>query len=324
MNLSVIDETLTGKKIFVRGDIDVPLDNGRITDDTRLNDIWPSIKFLLDLDCNLILGGHLGRPDGKVDPSLSSAPVKEWFITKTNGNSKLQVLENLRFDPREEANDDSYSKELAAMADVYVNEAFASDGSAHASIVGIPKLLPHYAGFRLAKEVEVLTGLINSPKRPMLAIIGGAKLDTKIPVISKLSVVADDVIVGGKLLTEIMTGSPVTGMPNVKLLQLSPDTKDTVLESIDKFQSLISEARTIVWNGPLGAVEDVTYQVGSRRLAELVTAGSAYKVVGGGDTIGFLDKLGLTAKFDWVSSGGGAMLKLLAGEELPGIEAVLN
>lgn len=312
-----------GKRVFVRGDIDVPLENGKISDETRLKDIWPTIEFLLNQNCDVVLAGHLGRPGGKVDSSLSSSPVKEWFITKTNGNSKLQVLENLRFDPREETNDENYAKELAGMADVYVNEAFASCGGEHASIVGVPKLLPHYAGFRLAKEVEVLSNMTSNPKRPMLAIIGGAKLETKIPVISKMAEVADNVIVGGKLLTEYSVSS-IQYSEKVITLQLIENKKDCTLESIDNIQSLVTAAATIVWNGPVGIVEDLTYQVGTKRLAELVTASPAYKVVGGGDTIGFLDKLGLTDKFDWVSSGGGSMLKLLAGEELPGITALLK
>lgn len=365
MNLPTIgDADLKGKRVFVRGDIDVPLvskvEGARlpagqgsqkleIADDTRLKDIWPTIEYLLNQDCSVALGGHLGRPGGKVDPALSSEPIAQWFLNKTiKANEaiktrtlgvfsafavtdKLTVLENLRFDPREEANPSAssgqaeFAKELAAMADVYVNEAFASCGGEHASIVGVPKLLPHYAGLRLAKEVEVLSSVRGNPKRPLLAIIGGAKLDTKIPVISSLAKVADNIIVGGKLLTEIMSGSPITGMSNVRLLQLSSDTKDTVLDSIDAIQSLITNASTIVWNGPLGAVEEVPYQVGTRHLAELIAANTtAYKVVGGGDTIGFLDKLGLTDKFDWVSSGGGSMLKMLAGESLPGIEALLK
>lgn len=333
MDLPVVSDKVRSKRVFVRGDIDVPLGQStdyslpttaKILDDTRLKAIWPTIEYLLKHSCEVVLAGHLGRPGGKVDPNLSSRPVQDWFAAKTSSDPHLKVLENLRFDPREETNDLEYAKELAAMADVYVNEAFASCGGEHASIVGVPKLLPHYAGFRLAKEVEVLTNLVTNPKRPMLAIIGGAKLETKIPVISKMAEVADQVIVGGKLLVEYQVSS-IKYQEKIKTLDLSADGKDCTLESIDNCKLVIDNSATIVWNGPVGMVEDPTYQVGTKRLAELIVANNnAYKVVGGGDSIGFLDKLGLTAKFDWASTGGGSMLKLLAGEKLPGLEALLT
>lgn len=306
VGLPIINETLAGKKVLIRGDVDVPLSP---FDDTRLRAIKPTIDYLLGLNCEVILCGHLGRPNG-VDPSLSTKPIQEYF-------PKIKVLENLRFDPREETNEESLAKELAALAEVYVNEAFAACERNHASIVGVPKYLPHFAGFRLAKEIEVLNNLLNNSARPMLAIIGGAKLETKLPVISQMAQVADAVIVGGKLLQEF-SGD----VPRILSLSLTPDTKDVTLDSISKIESHISNAKTIVWNGPMGFIENYTYQVGTRRIAELVAASSAYKVVGGGDTIAFVSKLGLLDKFDWVSTGGGSMLKFLAGEKLPGIEAL--
>lgn len=323
MRLSIIDETIRDKKVFVRGDIDIPLNP---LDDTRLNDIWPTIEFLLKQNCTVVLAGHLGRPEGKGIPELSSKPVAEWMREQVSriagqqvsntvsgvclkGNicgfavtEKLIVLENLRFDPREEANDEEYAKELASLAEVYVNEAFATCEREHASIVGVPKLLPHFAGFRLAKEVEVLSGVLENPRRPLLVIIGGAKIETKQPVIAKMAGFADSVLVGGKL-----TGK---------------EENDMLEEEMAGWPEKITSAGTIIWNGPVGKIEEITFQVGSRRLAELIAASRAYKIVGGGDTVGFIDKLGLTSKFDWVSSGGGSMLKLLAGEKLPGIEAL--
>lgn len=358
--MPILDQAsnIVGKRVFLRGDLDVPLsqlttNNGQqttIADDTRLKNVWPTIELLLQQSCQVILGGHLGRTEGKTDPNFSSKPVAQWFLDKLRKTSifnsqfsicneiqnesinnlqafkiseNLIILENLRFDLREETNDPEFARQLASLADVYVNESFANCERAHTSMVGVPKLLPHYAGFRLAKEVEVLSKLIESPKRPMVVIIGGAKLETKLPVISRMAAVADFVIVGGKLLTEILVGSEIMKLPNVKLLRLTENGKDTTLSSIDNLQMTIKNSGTIVWNGPVGQVEDYTYQVGSRRIAELVTASGAEKILGGGDTIGLVNKLGLIEKFDWVSSGGGSMLKFLAGEKLPGIEALL-
>lgn len=359
---------LVGKTVFVRGDIDVPLslrgasaasdaaiqdkiasssstprNDMIITDDTRLKDIWATIEFLLSKNCQVILAGHLGRPEGKVVPELSSRPVAQYLANLTNSanledvdlgfikgfkvSEKLTVLENLRFYPGEEANDPEFASRLAELADVYVNEAFAANGGEHASIVGVPKFLPHFAGLRLAKEIKVLSEVLENPKRPLVVIIGGAKLETKIPLIKKMAEIADCVIVGGKLLTQVIVGSDLMKDPKVKFLRLTENEKDVTLESIDR--ALAGEqasglAGTIVWNGPVGQIEEYNYQVGTRRIAELVAASPAFKIVGGGDTVGFLDKLGLSSKFDWVCSGGGSMLKFLAGEKLPGVEALIN
>lgn len=268
---------------MVRGDVDVPTGGN-----FRLEAIKPTIDYLLQNNCQVILCGHRGRPTG-FDPNLTTKPIQEYF-------SQIKVLENLRFDPREEANDESLAKELAALADIYVNEAFADCERAHASMVGVPKLLPHFAGFRLVKEVEVLSKVLDNPDRPLLVIIGGAKIETKQPVISKMKSFADAVIVGGKLATQ---------------------EKDFVIDSLPP-------ARTIVWNGPMGEVE-TGHTAGTQKLIDLILAQKeAFKIIGGGDTVAFVDRLGLTAKFDWVSTGGGSMLKFLSGEKLPGIEALIN
>ncbi len=343
INLPIIDKAsdIGGKKVFVRGDIDVPLDRGKITDDTRLRDIWPTIEFLLEQKCTVVLAGHLGRPEGKVVPELSSKPIASWMADYINGSvseinfgeidgfkisDDLTVLENLRFYPGEEANDLEFAKELAELGEIYVNEAFAADEREHASVVLVPTLLSHFAGFRLAKEIEVLSKLLEDPQRPLTVIIGGAKLETKIPLISKMAEIADSVVVGGKLVSEIKVGSPIMGMEKVKVLRLTENTKDTTLESIDKVlieRIKSSDVGTIVWNGPVGQVEEYTYQVGTRRIAELLASSPAYKIVGGGDTIAILSKLGILDKFDWVCSGGGSMLKFLAGEKLPGVEVLI-
>ncbi len=337
MKLPVVDGSIVGKKVFVRGDIDVPLDQGKIEDDSRLKAIWQTIEFLLKHNCSVVLAGHVGRPNGKEDVSLSTKPIAQWVKDKlgvsgeANGvclkgnicgfvvNDKLTVLENLRFDPREEANDAAYGRELASLAEVYVNESFAASERAHASLVGVAAVLPHFAGFRLAKEIEVLSGVVENPKRPLIVVIGGAKLETKLPVINKMVGFADRVVVGGKLLAET-----ANRVPEVLYLDLTPDGKDSTVESVGQCQIIFAYAGTIVWNGPLGLFEDYTNQVGTRWIAELIARSKAYKVVGGGDTVEFLDRCGLLADFDFVSTGGGAMLTFLAGEKLPGVEALLK
>ncbi|MBI3888062.1 phosphoglycerate kinase [Candidatus Microgenomates bacterium] len=309
----VTKENIAGKKVLVRGDIDVPITDGKITDDTRLLGIKSTIDFLLENNAEVILCGHVGRPKN-IDLKYSTKPIQDYF-------PKIKVLENLRFDPREESNDLGFAQELASVSEVFINESFAESYREVASISGVAKLLPHFAGFRLAKEVEILSKVMDNPDRPMLVIIGGAKLDTKLPVINKMATVADNVIVGGKLLQDEPTENLSA---NIHLLELTADTLDTKSTSIDVYKNLIANAATIVWNGPLGMVEDFTYQIGTRRMAELVAHNeTAYKVLGGGDTVGFINKLGLTDKFSWISSGGGSMLSFLSGEKLSGIEVLM-
>lgn len=320
MKLPVVDESVAGKRVFVRGDIDVPLSP---FDDTRLRDIKPTIDFLLEKNCTVYLAGHLGRPGGKIDPGLSSRPIQDWF-----GNN-VKVLENLRFDSREEANDEGYAKELASLADVYVNEAFAASYESHTSIVGVPKFLPHFAGFWLAKEVEVLNQVLQKPARPLLVIIGGAKVDSKVSVIAKMQGLADRVLVGGKIVTEVF---PYAREHNLELnrdkvltFPLTADFADIFPQAIYNARADFLLAQTIVWSGPFGKIEDPRWQAGTSKLIDLILQNKrAYKIVGGGDTVGFLKKLGLADKFDWVCSGGGSMLQFLAEGTLPGIEALYD
>jgi phosphoglycerate kinase len=322
MKLPIIDETVAGKRVLVRGDIDAPLvavsgERLAVSDDTRLRAISPTIEFLLKNNCKVTLCGHIGRPasaDATARQAFFVKPIAEWFAKMVNdqypmineGNKfrigeNLVVLENLRFDPREEANDSTFAEELARDQDIFVNEAFATCERAHTSIVGVPKLLPHFAGFRLAKEIEVLSQVLENPQHPLVVFIGGIKWETKEVFAAKMKTVADLVVSSKEM----------------------PPGLDVKIEEIDKYKDQIAKAKTIVWNGPFGKIEDFTYQVGTKRLAELITASPAYKIVGGGDTVAFVNKLGLTDKFDWVSTGGGSMLKLLAGEELPGVTALV-
>ncbi|MEK7127434.1 MAG: phosphoglycerate kinase, partial [Patescibacteria group bacterium] len=192
----------------------------------------------------------------------------------------------------------------------------------HTSMVGVPKLLPHYAGFRLVKEIEVLEKVLDNPRRPLLVIIGGAKMETKIPVIAKMTDFADKILIGGKIVTEAF--SYPLNRNKITALPLTEDFKDIFPQAIADAEADFLLANTIIWNGPFGAIEEEKWQAGTKKVAELILKNKkAYKVVGGGDTVDFLKKLGVLNNFDWVSTGGGSMLKFLSGEKLPGIEALL-
>ena len=348
-----------GKKVFLRTDIDVPLsENGQIADDTRLGEGLETLNFLLKNGATVFIGGHLGRPDG-LKRDLSVKPVTKWYAKKFRiQNSefrvqsiggfegfqisdKLFLLENLRFDPGEESSPTTrsgqvFAQKLASLADIYVNDAFASSHRAHASIVGVAKLLPHFAGFMLKKEVETLSALLNNPKRPLAVIIGGAKIETKLPLVEKMHQIADYVLVGGLIAEETKVlfkvahekvSPPAGGRKSALLIaDLNQDETDITPKDAENFLQIINLAKTIVWNGPVGKTEgnEENLEIGTAKLARGIIDAGVYSVVGGGDTIAYLKKIGLLDKFSFVSSGGGAMLEFLSGEKLPGIEALTS
>ncbi|MDP2633080.1 MAG: phosphoglycerate kinase, partial [Candidatus Curtissbacteria bacterium] len=234
--------------------------------------------------------------------------------------AQLILLENLRFWPGEETNDEEFAKKLAGIADIYVNDAFAVCHRTHASMVGVPALLPHAAGLHLQEEVETLSKLLEKPQRPFVAIVGGAKIETKIPVIENLSKVADEVLVGGYLPLEIEKEG--LSLPkNVLIATLGGDKKDIDEASVKKFSDVIKDAKTVVWNGPMGLYEE-GFEKGTLAVAQALIECAGFSVVGGGETSDFLESKNLLDKFSFVSSGGGAMLEFLAGKTLPGIVAL--
>ncbi len=312
----------SGKRALVRCDLDVPLNNGKILEQYRLDSALETLKYLIKKGAKPIIAGHVGKPEGKIVDSLSTKNLLPYF-EQNLGKGNFELLENLRFDPREEANDDSFAKELAAKADVYVNESFATCHRKHASIVGVPKYLPHYAGFRLQKEVETLSHLIKNPQRPLMVLIGGAKLESKKPVVSKFLKIADKVLLGGKL-----AGAWDEVIPDNLILPriINKEEKDLDPETIKYFISILNEAKTILWVGPVGVYEEEEFMAGtkaiSKSIAQLTGTKNITSVIGGGDTIASVDRLGLLAKFTFVSTGGSAMLDFLVNETLPGIEAL--
>jgi len=343
MKLKKIQETdVAGKIVFLRVDLDVPIENGDIVDDSRLNAWFPTLEHLVRQNAQVVIAGHLGRPEG-IDKKYSLAPVALWIAKKINSHTEevdlegfkawklaqnVFVLENLRFFKEEEENDSEFSKRLSSLAQIYVNDAFASSHRKHASIVGITQFLPSFAGLRLEKEMEELSRVLSSPVRPLTIIIGGAKIETKLPLVEKMHRFADSVLVGGELVenTKVLAKvahEKIQGQKSELLIgNLIADGKDLTKESVEGFVGAAHKSGTIVWNGPMGLIEEEKYMEATKILAQGISGLSAYKIVGGGDTVAFLQKMNLLNLFDFVSIGGGAMLEFLSGETLPGLEVL--
>ena len=339
---SVRGANVGGKRVLVRADLNVPLENGRIADDTRIRAALPTIRLLLDRKAaEVIVCSHLGRPKGP-DPKYAIAPVAERLRELLGPDGRVRVLENTRFDPRETANDPELARELASQADLYVNDAFGSAHRAHASTEGVAHLLPAYAGLLLERELQELGKLVEAADRPYVAIVGGAKVDDKIGVLRSLAERADVVLVGGKLAEEIRS-SPIdvpVELPDdlVAAAAFDADAEAKVVladevpegwlgldigpETRAAYAKRVAVARTVFWNGPMGVFEWPRFAEGTLAIARALAAADAYTVVGGGDSVRALEEAGLADRIDWVSTGGGAALELLEGKELPGVAAI--
>lgn len=313
MNLpKLTDLEVTGKRVLVRADLDFdPQDS----ENMRFKSLIPTLDYLKEKNAEMILIGKRGRPQGKVDMDLSLKPFEALF-TKWG----VQVEENLRFDPGEAANDQEFAKNLAEKGDAFVNESFAVSHRAHASLVSLPKLLPHAAGIHFAEEVNNLEKVFKNPRRPVVFLVSGAKED-KLTYLDDLLAFSDKVLVGGLLPTFL--GENYEN-EKVVLGRLSQDKEDLTISSIEKFEAEIAKAGTIIVSGPMGKYEDAGHRQGTERVLTAVAKSGAFKVAGGGDTDAALELFNLTDKFDWVSTGGGAMLEFLTKRTLPGIEALLN
>lgn len=337
------------KTVLLRLDIDVPLENGKVIDDFRLKAALPTLKLCLENSSKVVIIGHLGRPGGREVPSLSVAPVYQWFsksgFKQDLGSGKLRLLENLRFDKGEEEASIEYAHSLVDLVDpenkgdvIFVNEAFTAHHPA-ASTTVLPKLLPHFAGLQFAKEVEKLAEIKNNPKRPLVAIIGGVKIEDKGPAIEALSKFANTVLVGGKIVDSslepeffgLVSGSASKkfsvsrSASNILLAKLTEDGLDITEDTLDLWEGIIKGAKEILWNGPVGKVEDKDSTKGTEKLAKIILESKAEVIVGGGDTVGFLGSAGMLEKFEehgFVSTGGGAMLEFLTKGTLPTIEAL--
>ena len=390
--LTIEEVDIKGKRVFIRADFNVPLDdNLMITDDRRIRSTLPTINYAIDEGAKVILSSHLGRPQGKIDPKFSLAPVAkrlqrllnkevtfapdcigsrvENIVSKMKEGDVL-LLENLRFHPEEEKNDEEFARSLAKLADVYVNDAFGAAHRAHASTVGITKFLPSAAGFLLKKEIEYLKGAIDNPVKPFVAILGGAKVSGKIGVLENLVGKVDKVIVGGGMaFTFIKAMGYEIGDSLVEdsMLETAERTRIKLKEngikfylpvdcviaqnadpsavikivptqeipkgwkaydigpaSVRLFAEVLQDAKTILWNGPMGMFEADAFTRGTFDMAKLVGDAYALTIVGGGDTDLAVHRAGVSDIISFISTGGGASLQLLEGKELPGIAALTN
>jgi phosphoglycerate kinase len=339
---SVRDADVSGKRVLVRSDLNVPLDGGRIADDTRIRASLPTLKLLLARDAALVtVCSHLGRPKGE-DPQYSMQPVRE-RLQELLDDERLRVLENTRFNAGETKNDPQFARELAGDNELFVEDAFGSVHRAHASTVGVAELLPAYAGLLLERELTELGKLLGEVEHPFVLISGGAKVDDKLGVLQNLGGKADAVLVGGKMAeqlrgdnpllfdvvlpTDVVAASefaedadarvaPYDDLPDGWLgLDIGPETRET-------FARHIAHARTIFWNGPMGVFEWPRFAEGTKAVAEAVARSRAYSVVGGADSARALTELGLEDEVSWLSTGGGAALELLEGKELPGVAVI--
>lgn len=340
-NLPVLEsEDIKNKKVILRYECDVRLsENNEILDEARLVSGFSTIEYLIENNCEVIIIGHLRRPVGW-EERYSLRPVAKWFAEEFESQEHeiklgrfkgwkikdgLVVLENLRFYKGEKENDPSFAKDLACLGEIYVNEAFGSSHREHASIVGIPKLLPSFPGFHFIKEVRVLETVVNLPISPLTIILGGAKMETKIPIVSRMHDIADFILIGGKITDEdrkIIKGLR-SDKAKIVIAESSENSKDITKKTISEFENIISQSGMVVWNGPMGYVEG-GFREGTFRIAKAIINSNAYKIAGGGDTVSFLNKNKLFDKFDFVSMGGGAMLEFLSGKSLPGIVALQN
>ena len=312
-----------GTRVLVRVDYNVPLTvDGKISDDKRMVDSLPTVHFLLEKGARVILCSHFGRPDGKPAPEFSLKPVYEHlkdllpgvtvqFAFATVGptveqqvaamtNGSILLLENTRFTPAETANDAAFAKQLAALGDVFVNDAFGTAHRAHASTVGVASYLPSYAGFLMAREIRYLSQITNKPKRPFTVSIGGKKVTDKMPLALKLADVADNLLVGGRVAQDWVDD----GVKHRAKIYIAPDKGlDISPATVAAWQPIIESSRTIFWNGPLGQFDvDPANGNGTRAVAKLVADSNALSVVGGGDTAAAVKDF----KFTHVSTGGGA------------------
>ncbi len=392
MKKTVRDIDVKGKRVIVRCDFNVPMKDGQITDDIRIVSALPTIQYLLENGAKVILMSHMGRPDGEANMKYTLKPVADRLSALLNqdiifvssptvvdeavktaaaqlAEGQVMLLENVRFRKEETKNGAEFASELALLAEIFVNDAFGTAHRAHSSTAGIADFLPAVSGFLIEKEVEFLGNAVENPKRPFVAIMGGAKVGDKIPVIENLMQKVDTLIIGGgmsytfykgegleigtsildkdsiELTVKLVEKAKELG---VKLLlpidvvcadQFSNDAKKIIVDKAEMpadmmgmdigpktvalYREAINEAKTIVWNGPMGVFEMENFAEGTRQIAEALAESDGITVIGGGDSAAAVEQFGLADKMTHISTGGGASLEFLEGKVLPGV-AVLQ
>lgn len=387
---TVKDIDVKGKKVLVRCDFNVPYDENRvITDNRRIVAALPTIKYLIENNCKVILCSHLGRPKGEVKPEFSLNIVADELSRLLGQEVKLakdvvgedakalaanlkegevMLLENVRYEAGEEKNDEELSKAFASLAEVYVNDAFGTAHRAHSSTTGVASYLPAVSGFLIEKELNFLGTALENPERPFMAILGGKKVSDKIGVIKALLEKVDVLMIGGAmaytffksmgynvgnsiceedkldLARELMEEAKAKGVKFMLPVdtkvgkEFDPNTESKTVkyteipdgwegydigqETIDMYAKELQNAKTVVWNGPLGLFEFDQFAIGTNSIAKTLADVDAVKIIGGGDSAAAVEKAGLAEKFTHISTGGGASLEFLEGKKLPGIEAL--
>ena len=392
MKLSIRDLDLSGKRVFIRADFNVPIDNGVVGDDTRIRASLPTIKYALEKGATVVLASHLGRPKGQPNPKYSLKPVAARvgellgrpvaFATDCVGDAastavaaaqksgRIVLLENLRYHPEEEKNEDGFAKALASLADLYVNDAFGAAHRAHASVEGITRHVPRAAaGLLMERELQYLGRVLESPDRPLVAILGGAKVSDKLEVIQNFLGRVDRLVIGGAMAYTFLKarGVPVgrslveddkldnareiearakarnlpLGLPvdHVVTEKLEPAATGVTLDvgdaaigdrlgvdigpkTIAAYTEMIKDAKTLVWNGPMGVFENPAFANGTNAIARAVADVTGTTIIGGGDSIAAINEAGLADRMSHISTGGGASLEFLGGRSLPGVKAL--
>ena len=341
---SVRDADVASKTVLVRADLNVPLEEGRVADDTRIRASLSTLELLLERGAGEVrVCSHLGRPKTDEDRAKYSLRPVEARLGELLPDDRVRVLENTRFDPGEAKNDPAFARTLAEGCDVYVNDAFGSAHRAHASTEGVAHLLPSYAGLLLLAELEHLGRLLGGVEHPFVLIAGGAKVEDKVGVLQHLGGRADTVLVGGKMAEEVRDDNRLgfeveLPVDVVAAASFAADAESRVTPYDDvpdgwlgldigpatanRFGEILRGARTIFWNGPMGVFEWPRFAAGTNAVARAVADADAYSVVGGGDSVRAINESGLAERISWVSTGGGASLELLEGRELPGVAAI--
>lgn len=369
---SIRDTIIKGKRVFLRVDFNVPMKDGVITDANRITAAIPTIEYLLEREAKVIIGTHIGRPEGKFNQEFSTVPIAKELAKLLNKdvagtdhviNENLEekissmkvgdiiLIGNLRFHPEEESNNKEFARKLASYADLYVNDAFAVSHRSNASIDAITEFLPSFSGLLLESEITTLSLLLNNPEHPFVVVVGGAKVKDKAGTLEKLAEKADSILLGGAIGNTFLAakGEDVSKslvepemflkckelldkyrtkfiLPNDSVKESASDGGFSALDigpvTIQNFVREINDAKCIFWNGNLGKTEDDKYINGTKAVAGAMAANLDVKVAAGGDTVGFINQYGMKSGFSFISTGGGATMQFLAGEELPGITAL--